>query len=258
MDQGDIATLVAFAERLADLSRPIAQRYFRSAIDVEEKPDRTPVTLADREAEAAMRGAIARVWPNHGVVGEEFGSENAEAEHVWFLDPIDGTKGFIAGVPLFGTLIGLARGGRPLLGVIDHPALGERWVGAIGRPTTHNGAPVRCRPCAALERAQLFATDPGMFDGEDALRFERVRTKVRRVRFGTDCYGYGLLASGFGDLVVEADLDPTDFVPLVPVVEGAGGAVRDWQGRAIGPGSSGHLLAVGDARLLDPALALLA
>ncbi|MSO70921.1 MAG: histidinol-phosphatase [Alphaproteobacteria bacterium] len=249
--------MVAFGVRLAEISGSIARRYFRSALAVIDKPDATPVTIADREAETAMRAEIARAYPQHGIVGEEHGSERPDAEFVWYLDPIDGTKSFIAGVPLFGTLIGLAREGRPYLGIIDHPALNERWIGLSGRSTTFNGAPARCRPCARLEDAQLFTTDPELFEGAEREAFGRVRQRVKRVRYGADCYAYGLVASGWADLVVETDLDATDFMALAPVIDGAGGALRDWQGRAITPASSGQVLAVGDLRLLAPAQALL-
>jgi histidinol-phosphatase len=258
LSKPDPDALIAFAVRLADISGPIARRYFRSAIPVIDKPDTTPVTIADREAESAMRTEIARIFPQHGIVGEEHGSERADAEFVWFLDPIDGTKSFIAGLPLFGTLIGLAREGRPYLGVIDHPALNERWIGFAGRATTFNAKPARCRPCARIEDTQLFTTDPDLFEGAEHKAFERVRRRVKRVRYGTDCYAFGLLASGYGDLVVETDLDATDFMALAPVIDGAGGALRDWQGRPLTPESGGQVLAVGDPRLLAPAQALLA
>ena len=254
----DPDALIAFAVRLAEISGPIARRYFRRPLEVIDKSDATPVTIADREAEAAMRAEIARAFPAHGVVGEELGSERADAEFVWYLDPIDGTRSFIAGVPLFGTLIGLARAGRPYLGIIDHPALRERWIGVAGRPTTFNGAPARCRACARIEDAQLFSTDPALFEGSERAAFERVRQIARRVRYGADCYAYGLVASGWADLVVECDLDATDFMALAPVIDGAGGALRDWRGGAITPASNGQILAVGDPRLLAPVQALLA
>ncbi len=258
MAGAELDSLLAFAVKLADLAGPIVRRHFRTRAEVFDKPDRTPVTAADRAAETALRAAIARAYPGHGIVGEEHGAERADAEYVWYLDPIDGTKAFIAGIPLFGTLIGLAERGHPLLGIVDHPALGERWVGARGRATTHNDTPVACRPCPTLDQAQLFSTDPDLFLGAEAVAFGRIKAAARRTRFGTDCYAYGLVASGFGDLVVESDLDATDFMALVPVVEGAGGRMRDWRGRPLGPESAGDVLAVGDPRLLEAALALLA
>ena len=244
----------AFASRLADISGPIARRYFRTGIDVIDKPDMTPVTQADREAEAAVREAIAAQFPEHGIIGEEFGNERADAEYVWLIDPIDGTQAFIAGLPLFGTLIALAHRGRPILGVIDHPALGERWVGGDGYPTTLNGAPVAVRSCSELAAATLFTTSPDLFDDDESARFKRVAHAVRLCRFGTDCYGYALVASGHGDLVVEAGLDSTDFAALAPVVQNGGGTITDWQGRPLTIESDGRVIAAGDTRAHTAAL----
>jgi inositol-phosphate phosphatase / L-galactose 1-phosphate phosphatase / histidinol-phosphatase len=216
------------------------------------------VTVADRAAEAAMRQLIAARFPEHGIVGEEFGRVREDAEFVWVLDPIDGTKSFISGVPLFGTLIALARSGRPILGIIDQPISGERWVGAEGRATSLQGRAVRCRACAALPRATLFATTPEMFEGPDRDAFERLAGAVKLVRWGADCYAYGLLAAGFIDLVVEAKLKPYDFCAMVPIVEGAGGVVSDWRGDPLGLHSDGRVLIAGDAAAHRAALALLA
>lgn len=232
--------------------------YFRTALAVEDKPDLTPVTAADRAAEAAMRDLIERRFPAHGILGEEFGRVREGAEFVWVLDPIDGTKSFISGVPLFGTLIALARAGRPILGIIDQPVSRERWLGAEGRTTTLNGAVVRCRACARLAAATLFATSPDMFQGAEAAGFARVAASVKLTRFGADCYAYGLLAAGFVDLVLEASLKPYDFSAIVPVVEGAGGVASDWRGEPLGLASDGRVLVAGDRRAHEEALALLA
>ena len=180
-----------------------------------------------------------------------------DAEFVWVLDPIDGTKSFISGVPLFGTLIALTRRRRPILGIIDQPISRERWVGATGRPTTLNGAPIHCRACPALAAATLFATTPDMFKGDDAIAFARVSAAVKLTRFGADCYAYGLLAAGFVDLVLEASLKPYDFCAMVPIVEGAGGVATDWRGRALDLASDGRILIAGDRRAHQAALALL-
>jgi inositol-phosphate phosphatase / L-galactose 1-phosphate phosphatase / histidinol-phosphatase len=216
------------------------------------------VTVADRAAEAAMRQLIAARFPEHGIVGEEFGRVREDAEFVWVLDPIDGTKSFISGVPLFGTLIALVRRGRPILGIIDQPISGERWVGAEGQPTILQGRAVRSRACAALPTATLFATTPEMFEGPDRDAFERLAGAVKLVRWGADCYAYGLLAAGFIDLVVEAKLKPYDFCAMVPIVEGAGGVVSDWRGDPLGLHSDGRVLIAGDAAAHRAALALLA
>jgi len=251
------AAYLALAGELAERAGAIIRRHFREKIVVEQKPDRTPVTLADREAEQAMREAIEAHYPAHGIWGEEFGRIRPESDYTWVLDPIDGTKSFIAGVTLFGTLIALAFKGKPVLGVIDQPILRERWVGAIGYETKMNGKPVKTRACAALGEATLFASSPDMFEGAAAAAFERLRSSVRLTRFGADCYAYGLLAAGFVDLVVEAGMKPYDYCALVPVVEGAGGVITDWQGKALSLHSDGRVAASGDPRLAEAARAKL-
>ena len=249
---------IALAEALADEAGRVVRGYFRQPVAVDDKPDSSPVTIADREAEAAMRRLIAARFPEHGIFGEEHGQDRADAEFVWLLDPIDGTKSFISGVPLFGTLIALLHNGRPVLGIIDQPISRERWIGAAGRPSTLNGAPICTRPCAAPEIATLFSTTPDMFAGDDEPRFQRLRRAVKLTRYGADCYAYGLLAAGFLDCVAEANLKPYDWSALIPVIEGAGGIVTDWQGATLGLGSDGRVVACGDRRLHEQALRLLA
>jgi inositol-phosphate phosphatase/L-galactose 1-phosphate phosphatase/histidinol-phosphatase len=252
------AELVAFAAALADASGAVVRRYFRQKFDIVTKPDQSPVTIADREAETAIRKLVAARYPTHGVIGEEHDDHQTDAEWVWVLDPIDGTKGFISGRPLFGTLIALCRGGRPVLGVIDHPALGERWVGANGHPARFNGKEVRVRPCADIAQASLFASSPHMFHGPAAPAFERLRRRCRQVLYGSDCYHYGILASGFGDLVAESNMGIYDYLAAVPVIGGAGGVVTDWQGRPPTISSGDQVLAAGDRRMHEAALKLLA
>jgi histidinol-phosphatase len=242
---------------LAEAAGAAIRPLFRTPLAIGEKEDRSPVTIADRAAEEAMVARIASRFPEHGIIGEELGRSRAEAEWVWVLDPIDGTKSFISGIPLFGTLIALCRSGRPILGVIDQPISGERWVGAEGRKTTLNGRPLSCRACAALSSATLFATTPEMFCGEDAQAFARTASCVKLVRFGADCYAYGMLAAGFIDLVIESSLKPYDFCAMVPIVEGAGGIATDWQGKPLTLASGGRVLVAGDRRAHQAALALL-
>lgn len=250
---------IDLAVRLADAARPITTRYFRTGAEILDKADTTPVTIADREAETAMRELIEAAFPTHGIVGEEFEVVRPDAELVWVLDPIDGTKSFVTGKPLFGTLIGLARGGVPVLGIVDQPVLGERWIGAAGRATTFNGKPTTVRACAALENAWLYATSPDMFgDGADGAAFDRLRRGVKHALYGADCYAYGLLACGFVDLVCEADLKPFDFTAVVPVVEGAGGVMTDWRGAPLTTASDGRVLAAGDPAVHAAALKTLA
>jgi len=253
----NLDTLLNLALHLADAAGEVIRPYFRKPLAIRDKPDLTPVTAADRAAEAAMRALIEARFPDHGIVGEEFGRVREDAEFVWTLDPIDGTKSFISGVPLFGTLIALALDGRSILGVIDQPILRERWVGAVGRPTTLNGAAIQCRACPTLAAATLFATTPDMFKGEDAACFARVSAAVKLTRFGADCYAYGLVATGFVDLVLEASLKPYDCCAMVPIVEGAGGVATDWRGRSLHLASDGRILVAGDRRLHGAALALL-
>jgi inositol-phosphate phosphatase / L-galactose 1-phosphate phosphatase / histidinol-phosphatase len=249
---------LALAIDLADAAGEAIRPYFRRPIAVDDKPDLSPVTAADRAAETAMRQLIAMRFPAHGIIGEEFGPEREEAEFIWVLDPIDGTKSFISGVPLFGTLIALARHGRPILGIIDQPISRERWIGASGHPTTLNGTPIRCRPCAALAAATVFSTSPDMFMGGDAAAFARVAAAAKLVRYGADCYAYGLVAHGFIDLVVEASLKPYDFSAMLPIVEGAGGIASDWRGAPLSIASDGRVLVAGDRRAHQQALQLLA
>ncbi|MBO1076581.1 histidinol-phosphatase [Roseomonas marmotae] len=253
--------LIAAAEAAADAAGAVIRPLFRSHLLVEAKGDASPVTEADREAERTIRALLASRFPDHGVIGEEFGNAAADAEWVWVVDPIDGTRAFVTGRPLFGTLIGLLHHGRPVLGLIDQPGTGERWIGAEGRPLSFRGpmgGTPGCRPCARMAEAELSCTSPSMFAEEEAPRFARVRDAARRVTWGGDCYAYGLLALGLVDAVVEADLKPWDWAPLVPVIESAGGRMTDWQGRPLRlDTASGQVIAVGDAALLPEIMGLL-
>jgi len=252
--------LIEAAEAAADAAGAVIRPLFRSALLVEAKGDASPVTAADRGAEAAMRAVLAACFPAHGIWGEEYGADRADAEWLWLLDPIDGTRAFVTGRPLFGCLIALLHRGRPVLGVIDQPVLGERWIGAEGRPTTLRsplGGAAGCRPCGRLAEAELSCTSPDMFAPADRPGFERLRGAARRVTWGGDCYAYGLLALGLLDVVAEATMQPWDWAALVPVVEGAGGRVTGWRGEPLTLGADGHVLAVGDPALLPEAVALL-
>ncbi|MGI9501192.1 MAG: histidinol-phosphatase [Geminicoccaceae bacterium] len=252
--------LLEFAEQLADAAGEIITPYFRSAtVAVDQKADDSPVTIADRETEQAMRALIEKTFPEHGIEGEEFGAVRLDADYVWHLDPIDGTKSFITGRPLFGTLVSVALHGRPVVGVIDHCILKERWTGGAGLPSLWNGETVSTRRCERLEDAILYVTSPKMFKlpGE-ADAFGRVEDAVALPLYGGDCYAYGQLAMGFADIIVEADLDTHDYLPLIPVIEGAGGIITDWEGRALTPGSIGQVVVAGDPRVHADALKLLA
>ncbi|MXO75196.1 histidinol phosphate phosphatase [Altererythrobacter aerius] len=250
---------VALANRLADAAGAAIRPYYRGDIGLETKGDESPVTLADRAAEEAMRRILVAEVSRDGIQGEEFGIEREGATRRWVLDPIDGTVSFAAGRPIFGALIALLQDGFPVLGVIDQPVTGERWVGAMGRGTTFNGAEVRTRPCPRLPDAVLATTSPSLFDDHSAEHFMALagKTAHRRMVWGGDCYNYGLLASGQIDLVCETGLKLHDFAALVPVVEGAGGTMADWNGEPLHAGSDGHVIALGDpARLEDVVEAL--
>jgi len=242
------------AVKLADAVRPVSMAYFRSGVQVENKSDESPVSIADREAETTMRAIIERECPDHGIVGEEHGNKDPDAEFVWVLDPIDGTQAFVTGKPLFGTLIALLHEGKPLLGIIDMPALQERWVGAKGRPTLFQDKPIQVRPCQNLSDAWLYATSPQMFTAPNFPRFENLRKSSHRAIYGAECQAYGLMASGWADIVCEDTLQPYDYAAIVPVVEGAGGVMTDWQGRTLDMQSDGTVLASGNAALHEQAI----
>ena len=251
------AELVALAHSLADAARPIAARYFRTPVQIDDKSDASPVTIADREAETAMRDILTKNVPAHGVFGEEHGAVRTDAEYVWVLDPIDGTKAFITGMPIFGTLIALLHRGTPVLGIIDQPIQKERWLGVAGARSTFNGTPIATRACAALANAYMYSTAPGMFAGATARRHEVLADKVKLFRWGGDCYAYGLLALGHVDLVVESSLKLYDFAALAPVIAGAGGTITDWHGKPLDMHSDGSVLAAGDAAIHRAAMKIL-
>jgi len=246
------------AARLADAAGAAIRPFFRKPFAMEAKADLSPVTEADRAAEAAMRAILAEERPDDGVIGEEHGPDRPDAERVWVLDPIDGTRSFVAGRPIFGTLVALLDQAKPVLGMIDQPISGERWLGAADRPSTLNGAPIRTRACDGIAHAHLATTGPGYFTSESWTAFERVRAAARDTLWGGDCYNYGLLAAGHLDLVIEDGLKLYDFAALVPIVEGAGGLMRDWTGKALDMHSDGRVIAAGDARLIDLTVAALA
>ena len=252
------AELVALANSLADAARPIAARYFRTPVTVDDKADQSPVTIADREAETAMRTLLDNRVPQHGVFGEEHGAVRTDAEFVWVLDPIDGTKAFITGLPIFGTLIALLHRGVPVLGIIDQPISKERWVGVVGQGSTLNGRPIKVRACPGLDKAYMYSTAPQMFDGAAASRHQALAEKTKLFRWGGDCYAYGLLAAGHVDLVVENSLKLYDFAALVPVIKGAGGLITDWRGKDLDMHSDGSVIAAGDPAILTAARKILA
>lgn len=245
---------LALALRLADVAGAAIRPLFRGQWTAERKADRSFVTEADRAAEAAMRRLIEAEFPRDGIIGEEYGARNEGAGRTWVLDPIDGTTSFIAGRPIFGTLIALLQDGWPVLGIIDQAVSKERWVGRIGEPTLFNGKPATTRPLKDLADAVLATTSPHLFSNQEADTFMSVAKQVaeKKIVFGGDCYNYGLVASGHVDVVIEAGLKLYDYAALVPVVEGAGGMMADWQGNPLDADSDGTVIALGDpARLED-------
>ncbi len=251
----------AFVDRLAAVSGDAILPFFRTTLSIENKSrgaNFDPVTEADRAAETAMRTLIRRTFPNHGIVGEEFGSERTDAEYVWVLDPIDGTKSFISGMPVWGTLIALTRRGDPVYGMMHQPYTGERFTGDGGASRYRGPAgerTLRARRCASLSDATLMTTSPRLMNEEDRGRFGEVEEAVRLSRYGGDCYAYCMLAAGHVDLVIETELKPYDILPLMPIISGAGGIVTAWDG---GPArSGGRIIAAGDARVHAQALKIL-
>ena len=248
---------IRLAERLADAAGNVIRPFFRARFERETKPDKSPVTEADRAAEAAMRAILAAERPGDGIIGEEYGREREDAARVWVLDPIDGTRAFVAGRPLFGTLIALVEEDRPVLGVIDQPIARDRWLGVRGQATTLNGVAARTRRCSQLGNAHIGTTSPAAFPAADLAGFQRVGAAAGDTLWGGDCHNYGLTASGHLDAVIESGLKLYDFAALIPVVEGAGGRMTDWQGRPLDAHSPGQVIAAGDLALIEQIVALL-
>jgi myo-inositol-1(or 4)-monophosphatase len=251
-----------FVDELATVSGEAILPFFRTSMGVEDKgPEKRfdPVTQADRAAELAIRALIKRDFPEHGIVGEEYGNERAEAEYVWVLDPIDGTKSFISGMPAWGTLIALTHFGTPVFGMMHQPFIGERFSGD-GAGANYRGPagarPLMVRPCAALSDAILFTTSPTLMAPDDRKAFGRVENAVKLSRYGGDCYAYCMLAAGHVDLVIETGLKAHDIVALIPIVAGAGGVITSWDGGAATKG--GRIIAAGDKRVHAAAMELLA
>ena len=243
----------AFVLDLATLSGRAILPFFRTPMAAHDKSAGgafDPVTEADRAAEVAMRRHIVATFPDHGIVGEEFGSQREDAEFVWVLDPIDGTRAFVSGLPLWGTLIGLLSSGRAAYGMMHQPFIGEHFFGdggSAGYRGPHGARRLRTRRCGSLAEATLSTTSPKLFGAHEIESYDRVEREVRLTRYGCDCYAYCMLAAGHVDVVVEAGLKPYDIVALVPIIEGAGGVVTTWDGGR--PEAGGAIVACGDPRL---------
>ncbi|MGB3864541.1 MAG: histidinol-phosphatase [Xanthobacteraceae bacterium] len=256
-----VVDFTAFIDRLATASGETILPFFRTSLGVEDKHSKQgfdPVTEADRGAEAVMRRMIEASFPQHGIVGEEFGNEREDADYVWVLDPIDGTKSFISGFPIWGTLIALMHRGLPVFGMMHQPYIGERFSGDNASATYRGAGGARrlaVRRCAGLSDATLFTTSPLLMNEPDRTAFTRVQDAARLARFGGDCYSYCMLAAGHVDLVIETELKPYDIAALIPIVTGAGGVVTTWEGQPAQHG--GRIVAAGDPRVHEAALKML-
>ena len=249
-----------FALELGHTAGGIARAYFRKDFSIQNKDAAgfDPVTSADRAIESVLRKMIRERYPDHGIVAEEEGSDRPDSRFTWFIDPIDGTRSFMMGSPLWGTLVGLTERGKPIFGLLSQPFLEEVFFGAPSGSwliTAAGRQRLRSRPTVELAQATLACTHPDMFQGSDRDRFNALAARCLMHRYGGDCYNYAMLAAGFIDLVVEAGLKPFDIVPVIPILEGAGCVVTDWQGRA--PLAGGAVVAAGTAELHGRALALL-
>lgn len=252
------AEFARFAERLASEARAMLLAGQGARASATLKPDRTFVTDLDAAIEARLRALIGETYPEHGIVGEEEASRRTDAEWVWILDPIDGTAPFIAGVPVYGTLIALAHRGVPVVGIMDLPVTAERWVGIAGQTTTHNGQAVSTRSCPDLGRAILTASNPDFFGEDETPVLEALKARTAWRIYGGCCMAYGLLANGRTDVAIDTRLKIYDYAPFKPIIEGAGGVITDWTGRPIDLSSGPRILAAGDPARHREALAIVA
>lgn len=242
------------AKGLADASGDIIRDYYRQPLDIESKSDETPVTIADRAVEKRLREMIEDARPEDGILGEEFGAKDSKSGLSWVIDPIDGTKAFMTGFPTFGTLIALCENGAPILGILDQPILRDRWIGARGEQTTLNGEAIRTRTCTDPKDAIARSTTPDMFAVE---HYPLLQNSFKHMIWGGDCIGYGALASGFVDIVIEAEMQPYDYLAMVPIVEGAGGVISDFNGQPLTMHSGDTVIAAGDETCLRNMQAIL-
>ena len=234
---------ISFANHLSDESAEIIKQYFRKSIHIENKEDESPVTVADKNTELKIRELISNKYPTHGILGEEFDGKDMDSEYLWVIDPIDGTRSFIAGHKDFGTLISLLHNKKPIIGIINCPMHEERWVGIQGEKTKMNGQIVQTSNKKNLDQSYLSSTGLYMFNNDNFKKgFEKIIDTTRYHRFGGDCYNYGLVASGYIDIVIENMLKIHDYMALIPVIEGAGGKITDSSGNMIGFDSNGSVV----------------
>jgi len=248
----------AFANQLADTARGLIQELAGPAPEPIQKGDGSPVTAVDQAVEDRLREMITETYPDHGIVGEERGSTGADRELVWVIDPIDGTLPFLAGFPVYGTLLALIRDQAPVLGIIEMPITGERWVGCMGQPSTHNDTPIKTRACDDLSAALMSTSNPDFYPEADLPALDRMRAVVRWTAYGGSCMAYGRIASGRIDVGIDVAFDPLDYLALVPVITGAGGVITDWDGNPLTLQSDDRVVAAGDPRMHEKTLAILA
>lgn len=247
---------INLAHRLADRAGEVIKPHYRQELNIIEKSDLSPVTIADQDAEAAMRELIEKEFPAHGIYGEEFGQVRNDAEFVWVLDPIDGTHSFISGCPTFTTLIGLCHNGVPIAGIMDQVISGERWAGANGQCLL-NGTSIHTRAGSTVDQASLFSWGAELFDCDRPDQYRRLYARAKLKRFGYDSYAYGLLAHGFADIIADFDMKPYDYCALVPIVSNAGGVISDWDGKPLTIENGGNVLASGSQELHKQVLEIL-
>lgn len=257
IDPKDLQHFAAFADGLADAGRALICDSQWARIGGRAKGDGSPVTAVDQGVEDRLSEMIAAAYPEHGICGEERGATAPERDFVWVLDPIDGTLAFLAGIPVYGTLIALVHERAPVLGLIDMPATGERWLGQGGLPTLRNGMPVRTRACGDLAAALMSASNPDYFGAADLPALERLKAATRWCVYGGSCMAYAQIATGRIDVGIDVSFDPFDYLALVPVIAGAGGVITDWRGAPLTLDSGDRFIAAGDARIHERALEIL-
>ncbi len=244
------------ALKITEQASNIPKKYFRAEFEVDHKLDKSPVTIADRETEEFIRDALKQHFPGHAIFGEEFGRQQNDSEYEWIIDPIDGTRSFVAGMPLYGMLLALLKNQQPQLGIIRMPELNEVYAGDC-QTATLNQSPIHCSSAAAIEDAIIYINEGEKINVHNPALFKQLCTRGRVMRLGYDCYPHALLAAGSVDLVIDFDLKPYDYFSLIPVVEGAGGVITDWQGQSLNMESSGQVVSAATPALHQQALALL-
>jgi len=237
---------LAFAQTLADHSRSMLLLAAADKPNVEVKQDGSFVTATDREIEASLRHLITETYPEHGILGEEFENQNTDAEFVWVLDPIDGTAPYIAGIPVYGSLIALAWKEKPFIGVIDHPRTSDRWIGVVNSFAELNGKKIQVRPCHSLSLAFSTCSNPDFMTEDEKKQFDKVRGRTQYMQYGGACFSYGVLASGRTDIAIDGGLKVFDIFAPAAVISGAGGVVTDWNGHGLNFDNDGTIIASGD------------